>query len=167
MRYKIFLAVAVAVWSGSGQAQTTALTATCRDGSTWSGATRNGACRGHGGVQVMNTAGQQYNPQQPTPAQSTPIPGPSVAAPFGAQPAAPNASTAAVPQPRRPAMSAYVPPANPAAGGGPGLVWVNSSSKVYHCPTDPYYGKTKRGAYMTEAAAKAGGNRAEAGLACS
>ena len=48
--------------------------------------------------------------------------------------------------------------ATPKPGGGPGLVWVNTKSKAYHDQSSPYYGKTKEGKYMTEAAAKAEGD---------
>lgn len=59
-----------------------------------------------------------------------------------------------------PAQGASMP------GGGAGQVWVNTSSKVYHCEGNKYYGKTKNGAYMAEADAKAKGFHADHGKAC-
>jgi len=49
---------------------------------------------------------------------------------------------------------------------GPGLVWVDSTTHVYHCSTDRWYGKTKAGAYLTEAAAIAEGDHADHGKPC-
>jgi hypothetical protein len=111
---------------------TSTVTATCKDGTAFTGAKRSGACRGHGGVQSWGAAPTATSPD------ATPPP--------------PAAATS-----QRSAAS---------PGGAPGRVWVNTASKVYHCPGDRWYGKTKHGNYMSEAQAQAQGARPDHGKAC-
>jgi hypothetical protein len=62
------------------------------------------------------------------------------------------------------AGSAKVPPASraQAPGGSDDKVWVNTSSKNYHCPGAVFYGKTRVGKYMPEKTAKSKGYRGKA-----
>ena len=55
----------------------------------------------------------------------------------------------------------------PAPGGGHGKVWVNTQARVYHCEGDPLYGRTRKGAYMTEARARAKGAQPLMDRSCS
>jgi hypothetical protein len=103
------------------------VTALCKDGTTFSGVKRSGACRGHGGVKSWGTT--------------------ATTAPSAAAPTSQAAKT-------------------PSADGGPGQVWVNTATKVYHCPGTRWYGKTKNGECMSEGAAKAQGARPDHGKAC-
>jgi len=70
----------------------------------------------------------------------------------------PAAAVPAVKTPKVPKVAApanvVVPPA------GKGMVWVNPDSKVYHKEGSRWYGKTKKGSYMTEAEAVRAGYRA-------
>jgi hypothetical protein len=45
-------------------------------------------------------------------------------------------------------------------------VWLNTSSKVYHCPGSANYGNTSRGEYMPESAAVRTGARPAGGRRC-
>ena len=136
---------ALLILPGANAFADTSSPVTCKDGTTSPHGGR-GSCSGHGGIDKAATA-----------SAAKPAPTPPAAAP--APPPAPPATTG----------TSKAPPASQAAapGGGPGMVWVNSASKVYHCPSDRWYGKTKAGEYMTEADAKAKGNRADHNKPCS
>jgi hypothetical protein len=51
--------------------------------------------------------------------------------------------------------------------GDPSIkVWVNTPTKVYHCPGTRWYGATKNGEYMTQKEAQDKGNRPAYGKYC-
>jgi hypothetical protein len=140
-------------------------TGKCKDGTYTTAPTKSGACRGHKGVDTWLA---------PVPAKSTTASATTPAAPASAPAAAPAPAAKPVSAPAPAASTAMTakPAASKAAktaapGGGPGLVWVNTSSKVYHCYGGESYGTTKAGKYESEAAAKAEGAHAAHGKACS
>src|SRR5271165_3278016 len=120
MQAKLFsfiLGVGLLTLSGAYAQIADGVTATCKDGSAFSGASRSGACRGHGGVATWGTPPATAPTAAQAPATSTKTL---------------DAATATMPANKAPTR----------AGGDAGQVWVNTSSKVYHCPGDRYYGKT-------------------------
>jgi hypothetical protein len=143
-------------------------TGQCKDGTYTSAASKQGACRGHQGVKEWYAAEAPAAAKTPASAPTpTPAPGP-MAAPTAASPrvATPAPGPVAAPTPKASSPSAKAAATPQAAGGGPGLVWVNTSSNVYHCYGSDYYGKTKAGSYMSEADAKTKGARPDHGKPC-
>lgn len=53
----------------------------------------------------------------------------------------------------KPAVEAKTPPQ-------PGMVWANTTTKIYHKEGSRWYGKTKKGEWMTEQDALKAGYRA-------
>jgi hypothetical protein len=151
-------AAAAAPAAGPKPANATGL---CNDGTYATSTSKSAGCRGHQGVKEWYAAdapaaapAAAAAPAPKTAAAPMPAPAPAASA------AAPAATTKASPSSKAASMTQ-------AAGGGPGLVWVNSDSNVYHCYGTTYYGKTKQGSYMSEGDAKTKGAHADHGHACS
>ncbi|MBC7752399.1 MAG: hypothetical protein H7Z73_11925 [Candidatus Saccharibacteria bacterium] len=150
-------------------------TGLCNDGSYYAGANKQGACRGHKGIKDWyGSAASGAATVGATAAVTTPAVQPTSVPekkgmfsflnkkPATSPTAAPTTTTTTTAT-----TTTQTAPKAVAAGGGVGQVWVNSDSNVYHCQSSQWYGKTKTGSYMTEAAAKAAGARPDHGKACS
>jgi hypothetical protein len=128
-------------------------TGQCKDATYTSAASKQGACGGHGGVKEWYGKGNTTE----APSKATTPAVPTTTAPTTTAPT----TTAPTTAPAKPTGTQATP------GGGPGKVWVNTASHVYHCANDQWYGKTKQGEYMSEADAIAKGNHASHGKPCS
>jgi DNA uptake protein ComE-like DNA-binding protein len=95
----------------------------------------------------------------PAPAKSAPAASTSTAS--SAPASTPASSTSSAASSKSSAAPKATPRTEQAAGGGNGLVWVNTKSGVYHKEGDRWYGRTEEGKYMSEADAIKAGYRAE------
>ncbi len=153
-----FATVAAISLSASGQAPSGS-TGQCKDGTYTAATHKAGACSGHKGVGTWYAAD---GAAAPSPAKSTPATSAPQSSPY------PGASPAPTPSQKSAPANAPEAAARPqAAGGGPGMVWVNTASKVYHCQGARFYGTTKNGKYLSESAAVAEGDRPDHGKSCS
>jgi len=128
------------------------MSVTCNDGTTQTVSTTKGACHGHKGINksASGSSGSSSGSSSSSNSSAT------AAAPAAASKSAASSSKSAA-------------AATPAAGGGPGQVWVNTSSKskVYHCQGSKWYGTTKQGKYMSASDAQAAGYHAAKNEKCS
>jgi hypothetical protein len=134
-----------------------AATGICKDGSEYSGKSKRGACRGHGGVKEWFADKAPVAEAAPATAPATTAPPPEVT-PAAATPAAKPAPAPAV-APAEPAPKSTTPAKVKAEAppAGSGKVWVNTRSKIYHCEGSKFFGQTKEGEYMSETDAQAKG----------
>lgn len=173
-----FAAAGLALMPIAGMAQTSTATATastssvtCKDG-TMSAHGGRGACRGHGGIQRSKSSKKSSKSNSTTSISSTSSTSQSSSTDSHRRRSRRSTSQAATSAPAS-APAAETAASRPqsvtsgAPGGGNGQVWVNSGSRVYHCPGTRWYGKTKQGQYMSEAQARAQGNRPDHGKSCS
>ena len=146
------------------QAPPAGATGKCKDGTYSTAASKSGACRGHKGVDTWYAPAPPASSAPAAPAAkpaSAPSPAPPAKPASAPAPAAPSTPTKSTPS-KTPVATKTVAP-----GGGPGLVWLNTNSKVYHCYGGADYGTTKAGKYMSEADAKTAGGKPAGGKACS
>jgi len=135
-------------------------TGKCKDGTFSSAPKKQGACRGHKGIDTWYASEAAAPASAAAPAAtSAPAAAPKPSsAPASAASSSSSSSSSKSTGPKTPRTAA--------PGGAPGLVWVNSSTNVYHCYGTQFYGTTKAGKYMSEADAKAAGARPDRNKAC-
>lgn len=144
------------------QAAPAGSTGICRDGTYTTAPTKKGACKGHKGVKTWLAADNSAAPAKEAKESKS-----SKKAAEAAAPAPATAPAEASPAPAKSSSHPARADMAQAPGGGPGMVWVNTASNVYHCPGSKYYGKTKAGSYMSEADAKAKGAHPDHNHPCS
>ena len=157
------------------QAPPAGATGKCKDGTFTTAPTKSGACRGHKGVDTWFAAGSSSSGAAAKPSASSKSSASKASAPAPAAPAAsaPAAAAPAAASSSASSSSSSSKSTSPkaartaAAGGGPGLVWLNTKTNVFHCYGAADYGTTKAGKYLSEADAKAAGGRPAGGKACS
>jgi hypothetical protein len=163
IRSLVLVAGLLAAQAGVAQAPAGApagATGLCKDGTYYTGANKQGACRGHQGVKDWYGA--------PADSGKAAAASGGTSAPAATSKPAPASTATSGPAPAQPAPATEPKSSTiaPASGGGADKVWVNTASNVYHCPGTRYYGTTKAGAYMTEAEATAKGAHPDHGKPC-
>jgi hypothetical protein len=149
MRWAVLTAAAMISLTSHAQAPTDAPTGTtglCNDGSYYSGPPTKSPCALHGGIK------QWYVPAEPKPASAAAAP----AATSATAPATTSGETG-VPTHARRRKSLQ----------GLAQVRVDTTAKVYYCLGTAGYASSENGELMSEADAKAAGNRAYKGKGCS
>ena len=106
-----------------------------------------------GGRKTKTTAAPAAVSPSPSPAKKT-------LADFFKPKTSASPVAAAAPAATTTSAATRVAQATPAPGGGHGLVWVNTESHIYHKEGSRFYGKTKKGKYVSEADAIKEGDKA-------
>jgi hypothetical protein len=140
----VFMSLA---FQASAQTSSDPVTATCKDGTSWSGSSHRGACSHHGGVASYDSGSASDAVSNTASSAGNALSGAAASAGTVVN----NAATST----------------KAGVAGAAGQVWVNTASHVYHCSGDTNYGHTKQGKYLSESAAKAEGDRPSRGKSCS